>query len=306
VSGFLATVGGNSLRIGIAASAAAFGFRHGIDWDHLAALSDIAGSQPRPRRSMFLSTLYALGHAFVILVMGLVAIAVSERFPTSVDTVMERLVGLTLIVLGVYVVVGLARRGRDFRLRSRWAIVGSGLSRTARWLTQRRVADPVVIEHEHEHDHAPDGVHIHDHVHQRSLVHVGSGASSHVHSHSHSHLHVVPMPDEPNRSYGAGTALCIGMLHGIGAETPTQVLIFVTAAGAAGTAVGGVLLACFIAGLLASNTVVALAATFGFLHASRSFPVYAAISLLTALASLTIGGIFLIGGSAGLPAILGG
>jgi hypothetical protein len=304
VTGVLATVGGNGLRIGVAVSAVAFGFRHGIDWDHLAALSDIAGSQPQPRRSMFLSTLYALGHAFVILVMGVVAIAVSERFPTSVDTVMERFVGLTLIVLGVYVVVGLGRRGRDFRLRSRWALVGTGLSRAARWLTQRPVAEPVVIEHEHEHEHALDGSHIHDHSYQRSFALVGGGASRDVHSHKH--LHVLPMPDDPNRSYGAGTALCVGMLHGIGAETPTQVLIFVTAAGAAGTAAGGVLLACFIAGLLVSNTVVALAATFGFLHASRSFPVYATISLLTAVASLTIGSIFLMGGSAGLPAILGG
>jgi len=304
VSRLLATVDGNGLRIGLVVSAFAFGFRHGIDWDHLAALSDIAGAQSQPRRSMFLSTLYALGHASVILVMGLAAIAVSERFPPSVDTVMERVVGVTLIMLGVYVVVGLARRGRDFRLRSRWALVGSGLSRTAQWLTRSRAGDPVVIEHEHEHIHAPDGAHIHDHVHQHSLVRVESGSSRPVHQHRH--LHVESMPDDPSPSYGPVTAVCVGMLHGIGAETPTQVLIFVTAAGAAGTAVGVLLLACFVTGLLASNTVVAFAATFGFLHASRNFRAYAAISLLTAAASLTIGSIFLVGGSAGLPGILGG
>ncbi|MDP1820960.1 MAG: hypothetical protein Q8K58_13870, partial [Acidimicrobiales bacterium] len=49
-------------------SALVFGFRHGFDWDHLAALTDLTGSQPRSRRAMFLATLYALGHALMVLV----------------------------------------------------------------------------------------------------------------------------------------------------------------------------------------------------------------------------------------------
>ena len=35
---------------------------------------------------------------------------------------MERIVGFTLILLGIYVLVGLVRHGREFRMRSRWML----------------------------------------------------------------------------------------------------------------------------------------------------------------------------------------
>ena len=50
---------GAGLEFGLVATAFALGFRHGFDWDHLAALSDIAASQQSRRRSMTLATLYA-------------------------------------------------------------------------------------------------------------------------------------------------------------------------------------------------------------------------------------------------------
>jgi high-affinity nickel permease len=67
------------LRAGLIVAALAFGFRHGIDWDHLAAISDIAGSQTRARRSVVLATLYALGHALVVVLLGVLAIGFSQR-----------------------------------------------------------------------------------------------------------------------------------------------------------------------------------------------------------------------------------
>jgi len=36
------------------------GLRHGIDWDHIAAISDVAGSQKNRRRSLGMGTLYAI------------------------------------------------------------------------------------------------------------------------------------------------------------------------------------------------------------------------------------------------------
>ena len=53
-------------------AAIVFGFRHGFDWDHLAALTDLTGSQTSSKRSMWLATLYALGHAVMVLVLGVV------------------------------------------------------------------------------------------------------------------------------------------------------------------------------------------------------------------------------------------
>lgn len=89
------------------------------DWDHIAALTDITSSQDDTRRSMFFASRYALGHALVVFVLGSAPIVFAERLPGSVDVVMERFVGATLIVLGIYVFYALVRHGQEFRMRSR-------------------------------------------------------------------------------------------------------------------------------------------------------------------------------------------
>ena len=292
----------------VAATAFGFGFRHGVDWDHIAALTDITGSQETPRRSMGLATLYALGHALVVFGLGFAAIVLAEQLPAGVDAVMERVVGATLLLLGVYVFTSLARHGRDFRMRSRWMLVFAGVRRFTRRL--RQAARPgrhelVVVEHDHHHDHAGD---VHHHVGPAQIEAAGArrATTTLATTHRHGHRHVGSLPDDPFMDYGRATAFGVGMLHGIGAETPTQVLIFVTAAGVGGKASGMLLLACFLAGLLASNSLVALAGAFGFVRATRHFPVYAAVSVLTATFSLVIGALFLFGQSTTLPALLGG
>jgi high-affinity nickel-transport protein len=80
----------------------------------------------------------------------------------------------------------------------------------------------------------------------------------------------------------------------------------VAAAGAGGKGVGLLLLACFLVGLVSSNSLIALAGTFGFFGASRSFRLYATVSVVTATFSLVIGAIFLLGHSTVLPAMFGG
>ena len=141
------------LEIGLVATAFALGFRHGFDWDHLAALSDIAASQQSRRRSMMLATLYALGHAAVAFAIGAAVILASAHLPESVGELMERLVGVTLVALGVWVIVSTLRNGQSTGMPSRGALLVAGFRR----LRQRPA--PVVIEHEHEH---PAGEH-HDH-----------------------------------------------------------------------------------------------------------------------------------------------
>ena len=127
-----------AFSIGLVLTAFGFGFRHGIDWDHIAALTDITGSQENARRSMVLATMYALGHALVVFALGVAAIVAAERLPSSVNGVMERVVGVTLLMLGAYVIVSLIRNGRDFRMRSRWMLVFSGVRRGIRWMRGRR------------------------------------------------------------------------------------------------------------------------------------------------------------------------
>jgi High-affinity nickel-transport protein len=300
---------GRAFHIGLVLTAFGFGFRHGIDWDHIAALTDITSSQTDRRRSMWFATLYALGHGLVVFALGFGAIVLAQRLPSGVDIVMERFVGATLVILALYVFYGLARHRRDFRMRSRWMLLFAGVQRTVRW-ARTRIRSGELIEIEHDHPHPVVEMHdpAHDHAHVHEHVAVGSGATAteaHL-SHRHRHRHQLAMPADPFADYAPRTAFGIGMIHGIGAETPTQVLIFLAAAGAGGKGAGLLLLVCFLIGLLSSNSLVALAGTLGFLGATRNFRLYVAVSLVTALFSLIIGTVFLLGSAAALPAMLGG
>jgi ABC-type nickel/cobalt efflux system permease component RcnA len=271
------------LDVALVATAFALGFRHGFDWDHLAALGDIAASQESCRRSMLLATLYALGHAAVAFVIGATFIVASARLPEAVGEVMERFVGAMLVALGVFVLVSWARNGRDLRMPNRGVLLLAAFRR----LRRRRPA-PVVIEHEHEH---PMG----EHHHELESEVVGAGPQRTVATHRHRHRHVVAMPDDPLPTYGAGVTLGIGMIQGIGFETPTQALVFVTAAGAGSRAAGLLVLACFLVGLFAANTVVAVASTLGFTGAGSRARLYATASLLAAGASLALGLLYVFG-----------
>ena len=52
------------------------GFRHGVDWDHIAAITDLVGVESKPKQGMLLATMYSLGHGVVILVLGLSAVGI--------------------------------------------------------------------------------------------------------------------------------------------------------------------------------------------------------------------------------------
>src|SRR5438445_12698843 len=99
LAGAAAQAAGKGFRFGLLIAAFLFGFRHGIDWDHIAAITDITGSQDDRRKSVEFGTLYALGHALVVLVLGLIAVLIGEKLPGSVHNVMARVVGVTLLVL---------------------------------------------------------------------------------------------------------------------------------------------------------------------------------------------------------------
>jgi hypothetical protein len=278
-------------------SSFAFGFRHGIDWDHIAAITDITSSQRSVRIGLRFATLYAAGHAVVVFVIGIVAIGLGSRLPDSVDSAMGRVVGVTLIVLGVYVLYALIRYREDFRLRSRWMLVFSGVRKGYRWLRNRRdqASD---ISHEHAHV-SHEGFEHHDHDVDLENGEGGVGVQTRTHTHRHTHT-------DPFMNYGTGTSLAVGALHGVGAETPTQVLIFLTAAGAGGVGAGVIVLAVFLLGLFTANTALALASASGFLAASKRFGIYATVSVVTALASLVLGVAFVLGQDSWLPVFFGG
>ena len=273
-----------------------FGFRHGIDWDHIAAITDITSSQEDRRRSIFFGTLYVGGHAVVVFFLGTIAILIGERLPDSVDAAMGRIVGITLIVLGVYVFVSLIRHGREFRMRSRWMLIFAGVRKTWWRLRGRGSSDST-------------------HDHEREPVHVHAGGSETLpaderiaewhhghHGRPGHHHHKHPEVNDPFLDYQKGTAFLVGMLPGVGAETPTQILIFTAAAGAGGKAAGAAVLVTFLVGLMIANSVITVGSAFGFLGASKNFSIYATIAIIAGAFSLVIGVLFLVGREDVLPA----
>ncbi len=69
----------NGIGIGLLVTGALYGFRHGFDVDHLAALTDIAGASPDRRRALRGACLYIAGHATVVLILGIGAVALGTQ-----------------------------------------------------------------------------------------------------------------------------------------------------------------------------------------------------------------------------------
>ncbi len=295
--GAVAATGG----LGLLSTALVLGIRHGFDWDHIAAIADITSTSAatdaaesaharehraaphehshggaselqahaghgtaalagaaglanrserfvaEQRRAIALGTLYALGHAVVVALLGLAALAFGTLLPDWVDPIMGRVVGLTLVLLGAWVFFSLyqyARHGAEFRLRSRWLLLFDG----ARHLWRR------------------------------------FGAWW------HGHEHVEPLEMS---AYGPRTAFGVGLIHGIGAETGTQVLLIAAIGGAAGQGLGVPMMLAFIAGLLISNTLVVVISATGFIASQARQRIYLAVGVVAGTFSLVIGLIFL-------------
>jgi high-affinity nickel-transport protein len=283
--------------LGLIVSSFLFGFRHGIDWDHIAAITDITSSQDERQQSILFGTLYALGHALVVFLIGTFAIVLGENLPAGVDATMERIVGVTLIILGVYVFVALIRHGREFRMRSRWMLIFAGVRSAYRRLRPSAAAQPEPV-HVHAGGEGSAAVAVAEDIPVSEWHHGHHGRPGH---HHHEH----PEPDA-FLNYGRRTAFAVGMIHGVGAETPTQLIIFLTIAGAGGHLAGEVLLGTFLLGLLSSNTLITIGTAFGFVRASKNWTLYLTVALLTATFSLVIGTLFVLGEGTVLPALFGG
>jgi hypothetical protein len=232
------------------------GLAHGIDWDHIAAITDITGTVEDWASGFRFATLYAVGHALVVLVLGALAIVAGLALPEWVDAIMAPAVGVTLIFLAVWIVFSLFQRGEHFHLRSRWMLLFDGLAAAFAWARSRLRGEPR------------------------------------------------PFRIARSSGYGPRTAFAIGMLHGIGAETATQALLFLAVAGMGGRMLGSLMLATFVAGLVVSNSLVALATLSGFRVASQNTAALRVVGGLVALFSFVVGFVFITGHEASLPKII--
>jgi len=227
------------------AAAAVLGFRHGVDYDHVAAISDLASAARRPAHAVGLAVSYGLGHATIVSILGAVSVCFGMVLPKGSDRILEGAVGCTLIVLGAYVLSAIFRTPNGTRPATRFELI----RRTGRWL--------------------------------RSLF------SSYK------------PPNAPARNdapVSARIAFGVGVVHGIGAETPTQLGLFVLAAGVGGWGGGLLCVITFAAGLLAMNTLMAVASA-GMFHLSNfREPIYRGVMILTGTYSIVVGALFILGG----------
>jgi len=300
------------VSLGLLFTAFGLGLRHGVDWDHIAAIADLSGTAENRRRGFVLSMIYAIGHGAVVFVLGSFAILAGTAIPDGVDDWMGRVVGVTLIALGVWILVELLRKGHEFRLQSRWMLIISGTFAGLRRVRAARNGRAISVEHDHAHEHVEgshDDAHAHDHAHAEAAavapVLIPAGKRSRFSStfaHGHSHRHDLALPDRADATYGNGTAAGIGVLHGIGIESPTQIAIFVASTAAVGARFGLALLGMWVLGLIVANAALALIAGAGLLQAERSFPIYATLAVVISVASIAMGALYL-GGFDVLPAL---
>lgn len=244
----------------VAATGFVLGARHGLDWDHIAAITDLtaAGADSEHEghvhgaRKLGLALWYCIGHGLVIGLLGLAVGVLGVGLPAAVDRAFEYVVGSTLVVLGAFVLYQLGRDGTQYRYAGRVAMLIGAVRRG--WARTRGREIP-------------------------------QGAFDDLNSRS---------------------AFMVGVLHGTGAETPTQVVLFASA-GASGSAAGATLiLLAFIAGLIVADLGIAATWLLGLLGSRRAPAVQLGLGLLTGISSLAIGLLFLDGRSSVLPALFGG
>ncbi len=236
------------------------GIKHGVDWDHIAAIMDITSTQNSKPRGIFLGFLYAVGHASVVATFAIVALLIGFSLPAGTDMLMEKVVGVTLILLGLYVLYALRKyKGEDFRMLPRWAILVNGILGF-----YDRVAARITRAPRRHHQVLKNG-------------------------------------------YGNTSAYVIGMIHGIGAETPTQVFLFALALGAgvaSGMKIGVILILSFVLGLVITNTAMAVLGAYGYAGASNKHKLYRTTAFVTGSFSMVLGLIFVFGGADYLPDLL--
>jgi ABC-type nickel/cobalt efflux system permease component RcnA len=185
------------------------GFEHAFDADHIVAISTILGNTKSVRKSLFLGTMWGLGHTVTIFVVGAVVLALRVVIPQSIVNIFEATAAVLLIILGVYVIRGLIIERR---------------------VHQSSDSDPhLQPDHEHTHDgHSHSHHYPHDH-------HSG-------HNHTHMSLFAGAI-----QGLGGSAAIMLVTLSTVGSTLIGVVFILIFGVGVIlgmlgiGTLIGGLL-----------------------------------------------------------------
>ena len=114
------------------------GMRHAFDRDHVAAVTHFISLEPDPIKSAWFGFRWALGHAVTVLLLGSLILILHLKLEPACERYAELVVGVTLIVLGIWPLLLLYNERRHAHPHAH---------RTTR--------------HTHAHSHTPGREHVH-------------------------------------------------------------------------------------------------------------------------------------------------
>ncbi|MCL6587420.1 MAG: High-affinity nickel-transporter [Anoxybacillus sp.] len=216
-----------------AALAVFLGMRHGMDSDHVAAIADMVGSETQRKKQVSLGIMYAVGHGFIVFLMGMIAIFIGFHLPEAAAQMIERVVGLTLIVLGGVMLFSLFYKNEA---KSRLQVIYELVHSLARRFSKKN-----------------------DTTRSMSLL-----------------------------RFGWISAFVVGIIHGIGVESPTQLAILTHAAGKE-ESIAALQLSLFVLGLLAATIAMTFCLSWGFMKARMRETLFFLLGTATSIYSLWLG-----------------
>lgn len=77
------------------------GLKHAFEPDHVLAVSTIASEQKNPFKAAITGTFWGIGHTTTLLIIGIIVLYLKLSIPQNLTVILERLVGIMLIVLGI-------------------------------------------------------------------------------------------------------------------------------------------------------------------------------------------------------------
>lgn len=215
------------------------GMRHGVDGDHVAAIADMVGSEKKRRKQVSLGIMYAFGHGLIVLIIGLLSIYIGLKLPQSTLMLLEMLVGLTLIVLGCFILYSIFHQKTDYEYKSRLKILYDFISKK------------VNRKKENGKNYSPV-------------------------------------------TFGIIGAFIIGVIHGIGVESPTQIAVLTNAVGVNNFTAAMMQLGLFVLGLLLSTVGITFCLSWGFMKARFKRKLFLVLGSITGIYSLGLGCLMLV------------
>lgn len=212
------------------------GIRHGIDGDHVAAIADMVGSEEQKRKQVSLGIMYAIGHGFIVLIVGLVSISIGLELPHATREFMEVLVSLTLIILGAFIMYSIIHQKKGYEYKSRIKIVYDFLAKLMSKMKLRTKEKKV-----------------------------------------------------SSLKLGVISSFIIGIIHGIGVESPTQIALLTNAVGLNNVTAATMQLLLFVLGLLISTICITFCLSWGFLKTQLKRRLYILLGSITGMYSLGLG-----------------